>query len=136
MDAVATLDAIKASAEKIKCGDLQRFPEAASPGDYFRQGDVYITYLSAVPNDLVAVAKPERQLAPGNTQGSRHILDSLDGVKMFVKPNPTELDGPVLELTKERVVTHPEHGDVSLPCGVYATTYQRTFADELRRVKD
>lgn len=136
MNAVKELKSIRKSVEEIKNDKLQRFPEAASDGDTFRQGDVYITFRESLPAGWVAVEKPNAQLAPGTTQGSRHILDSLDGVKQFARSRPTGLQGPVLVLEKERIVTHPEHGDVSLPPGCYAITYQRAFAQELRRVAD
>ena len=80
--------------------------------------------------------KPATQLAPGTTKGSRHILDSVDGVAFYADPQADVLTGPVIETECERTVTHPEHGDVVLPAGVYAITYQRAYADELRRVAD
>lgn len=119
----------------------QQFPIAASPGDVFRQGDLYIRKLAKVPSRAVKapVAAPSEplQLAPGTTQGSRHIVDSREGVTVYNLEEPTALDGPILSLTKDRVVTHPEHGHVRLNAGdIYAITYQRAFAEELRRVQD
>ena len=82
------------------------------------------------------VDQPAAQLAPGTTRGSRHILDSLDGVELYIVKDADALTGPLVVTLKERVVTHPEHGDVILPPGCYAITYQRAYADELRRVAD
>ena len=127
---------IRDDAEKIKSNKTQRFPEAANDGDYWRQGDVYITYRDKLPPLAKADAKPNAQLAPGSTQGSRHILDSLDGVTMYQIDDASALQGPVLKVDTERTVTHPEHGNVVLPPGCYEITYQRAYAEELRRVLD
>lgn len=125
---------VRRSAEKIKNNETQRFPEAASIGDVVRQGDIYIQLIKALPDGIVKSNNP--QLAVGTTQGSRHILDSLDGVKLYNIKGATPLDGPVFKTTKERTITHPEHGDWILPAGCYKITYQRAFAEELRRQQD
>lgn len=111
-------------------------------GDEWRQGDVGIIRLSddfttRNSSQLIQTLNPSVKLAPGNTQGIRHCLDSLDGVEMFTLGNPTPLDGPILKTSKPRSILHPEHGDaVNLPPGCYAITYQRAFAEELRAVAD
>lgn len=134
--ATESFHSVQSSAESIKSDDTQRFPEAASAGDTFRQGDIYIEKIAAVPASAERVRKPDAQLAPGTTKGSRHVLDSLDGVTMYRVANPSPLDGPIIDVATEREVTHPEHGNVILPAGVYAITYQRAWADEIRRVAD
>jgi hypothetical protein len=80
--------------------------------------------------------KPSLQLAPGTSQGSRHCLESLEGITVFRLADQTPLDGPILEAPSGLRVNHPEHGDVTLRPGVYAVVYQRAFAEELRRVED
>lgn len=131
-----SFQSVQNSAEQIKNDQPQLFPAAASPGDCFRQGDVYIELLAELPPNRKLVEKPDPQLAPGTTKGSRHILDSLQGVEMWALASPTPLDGPLLRTTEERTITHPEHGNVILPPGIYGITYQRAYADELRRVAD
>ncbi len=136
MKTMQSLEKIRSSVEQIKNNETQRFPSAASHGDAFRQGDLYITCLNEVPEG--AKLKPtdyNAQLAPGDTQGSRHCL-SHSNVKMYTLAAPTALEGPVLEVTEEVTVTHPEHGHVVLPEGIYGITYQRSYAEELRRVQD
>lgn len=129
---------VSSTAERIKSDALQSFPEAASFGDTFRQGDVYITLIEAVPAGSQILKAVPKQLAPGKTQGSRHCLKSTRGVKAYALKEPNAYDGPVIELTKPNVITHPEHGDVSLPCGIYAISFQRTEDSEgrQRRVQD
>lgn len=138
LTAEKSLASVQSTAETIRSDQTQRFPEAASPGDTWRQGDVYIELLERVPAGAMAMKAKGRsaQLAPGTTQGSRHILDSLVGVTMYRLPEATVLDGPVIVTDRERTIEHPEHGNVVLPPGVYGITYQREFAEELRRVAD
>lgn len=134
MNAVEVFKEIKASAEAIKSDEQQQFPEAASAGDYWRQGDIYVTRLDDVP-DVFDNAPVELQLAPGTTKGSRHLL-SHSRVQMFVRPNADALTGPVFRNEEPVTVIHPEHGDIVCPPGVYSVTYQRAFAETLRAVRD
>lgn len=129
-----TIGDIQKTAERIKNDDPQRFPEAASPGDSFRQGDLYITLLERVPDNCKPMGKSRAQLAEGETQGSRHCLDSLEGVRMYERIGD-QLLGPVFCIeAPERTVTHPEHGNVTLPGNgrVYGVSYQRDL-DEMER---
>ena len=132
------VQAVADVAEKIKSDERQQFPAAASVGDFVRQGDVYITLLGGIPKGSTVEKQPSRQLAPGNTQGSRHCLSSLSGVEVYRLKDATPYDGPVLDVSKPVTITHPEHGDWSLPCGVYGISYQRTEDSEgrIRRVQD
>lgn len=135
LSAAKAMEQVQRRAEEIRNDQPQRFPEAASVGEFCRQGDIYLTLLADVPAGAKEI--PVRhQIAEGNTQGARHCLDARAGVRMFVLPNADVLTGPVLLLTEERTITHPEHGHWVLPAGVYGVTYQRQFADELRRVAD
>ncbi len=131
--AMKVFQQIKDRAEEIRTDKPQRFPDAASVGDFWRQGDVYVTKISKCHGKQ---CKGERQVAPGTTQGSRHVLDSLDGVQMYRVDGADALTGPQIRLTQERTLTHPEHGNLVLPPGCYSITYQRAYADELRRVAD
>jgi len=132
------IEQVQKTANKVAKRETQRFSEAASPGDTARQGDVYITALESVPRDCELQTDWNLQIAPGNTQGSRHILDSAGGVNCYSLKDATEFDGPVLEISQERTLTHPEHGNWILPCGVYAISYQRTedALERQRRVED
>lgn len=121
-------------AEAIK-NDEHQVAGSMSPGDAWAQGDILIVALDKVPNKSALVKQPVSQLAPGNTQGSRHCLDSLEGVQVW-EQKETPLDGPVIVSDREFTVTHPEHGDVTFQPGIYAVVYQRAFAEELRRVQD
>lgn len=110
---------------------------AMSAGDMHRQGDVYITRLDALPADAVKAEK-QAQLAPGTTQGSRHVINAahMRHCEFFALRQPTPLQGPIIRAKKPVEIQHPEHGHVTVPPGVYGITYQRQLADELRRVAD
>lgn len=135
-------------AEEIKNGDPITIA-TMSPGDSVRQGDIYVICLDVDPERASEFVG--RQLAPGVTQGSRHIVE---GECELFTPDPTsateiinrlvpstknvpQLFGPVIRTTGTVEVTHPEHANVTLPCdGSYLVTYQRAHADELRRQED
>ena len=134
--AVEAIDRIRERGESIASDQTQRFPEAASVGDFARQGDVYI--VKADPSDLEDLTKmtePVLQLAPGTNPGSRHILRSAEGVSMFSPRGSSELNGPLFRLECENELTHPEHANFILPPGCYRTTFQQS-AEEDRRVLD
>lgn len=135
------LSNLRLSAEKMHAAETERIG-TASPGDVVRQGDLYI----------VALAEPEhgaetneRQLAPGTTQGSRHVAsgdcviraERSEQLTALYPDVPSELIGPSIECRGDTTVTHPEHGDKVLPAGSnWAVVYQRAYADEILRVQD
>lgn len=111
-------------------------------GDEHRQGDLRIIrlpddYVTKNASRFVQEFKTSRQLAPGATQGSRHELSTLEGIKAYRLNGATDIDGPVIESDRPFDITHPEHGHaVNIPAGCYAFPGQRAYADELRRVAD
>jgi hypothetical protein len=112
--------------------------ETCSVGDAWAQGDLLITYLgTSKPNhDMKKMDSLPEQLAPGTTKGSRHGFQA-EKAKAFTLTNATPLEGPVLHCPQGLTVPHPEHGDVTLKePGWYAITYQRAYAEELRRIAD
>lgn len=138
MKAIEVMEQIEVAARAKAKPDRVRYGSLAV-GDKHWQGDVCLQRLGGNPVPMLGlkpIKKPQLQLAPGNTQGSRHCLDSLDGILLYTKPNPTPLDGPVIHADREFTVLHPEHGHVTLPAGDYAVTYQRQYAEELRAVAD
>lgn len=125
--------------DRVAPGLPASFTEAACAGDFGWQGDLKLTVLDKVPASQKKVAKPsdlDRQLVPGNTEGAKHCLDSLDGVALYRPSEWSEesLIGPTLKLTKDRVIMHPTHGHVTVLAGtIIGCTYQREFDAELRR---
>lgn len=115
---------------------VQQFPVAASYGDNVRQGDIYITLLKSIPKNAVEELEPSSQVAVGTTQGSRHCLQHMDGVTIFRLRDANVLQGPIVVLSAPNTLVHPEHGWWKLDAGIYSINYQRSHAEELRRVND
>lgn len=122
--------------DKIQPGQAARLSEAATVNDFARQGDLYLYVVVEIPTGYRRAEKPSRKLVPGNTEGAKHCLDSLDGVELYLPGewNEETLAGPCLKLAKERTVGHPVHGDISIPAGfTILCGYQREYDAELRR---
>lgn len=126
---------VQKHAEEIK-NDGEHTVANRSPGDMWAQGDIGILCLAELPNDAEFDPKPQSQLSPGNTQGSRHCIVDLPAVKIYRLKSATVLDGPIVDAPCGFKVDHPEHGAITMPPGVYGIVYQRSFAEELRRVQD
>ena len=89
VDIMVGMNRVTEAVEKIKNDMPQKFPEAASIGDAVRQGDVYIQLIepvTAAPEFYVEQKKVSYpvQLAPGNTKGSRHLLEESPGAVVYV----------------------------------------------------
>lgn len=109
----------------------ERFVRTMQIGDVARQGDIYIERVDDGYERGGEIA--DRQLAPGNSKGSRHVV--CDGPQVFEARSTDPLHGPVIVAKERFTVAHPEHADVSLPSGTYRVGYQldpRT----MRRVAD
>ena len=143
----AFIEKIQRHAERISAGDIEQvrpgmeasFTDACQPNDAIRQGDLYLIIVDAVPDGYERVVKPtktDRKLVPGNTEGSRHTLDSLAGVTLYHPKVWSEesLEGPCFVLTRRRKILHPTHGHIIIPAGfTILCRYQREFDKELQR---
>lgn len=125
-DSVESLDA--AATETIGSPSL---------GDVVRQGDLYLVCIDKLPSGKKI---EDRQLAEGNTQGSRHVVQ---GDVSIVTPDSAHpgidrvLCGPAFHCNEAAEVTHPEHGNKVLPKDTtWRVTFQRAHAEEMRRVQD
>lgn len=142
------ISAIKKSAEKMEAAQPAAIG-TASVGDVVRQGDLYLVCLDHLPEAAERVGK---KLAPGETQGSRHVASGecavyrpasattvaqLIGAVCRGANIPEQLVGPLVECLGETTIEHPEHGHRILPAGtVWAVVYQRAYGEEVRRVQD
>ena len=106
-------------------------------GKFVRQGDVYVVRVE--DSHKCGIALKERQVAIGNTQGSRHIAQSpaqlFEGVAAPPKWSERTFLGPVIKSDKEWVLDHPEHAQFQLPAGTFQICHQMD-ARTLERVKD
>lgn len=147
---MAAMSEILDYAQQIKAGELEqvrpgmplRFTEACQDNDRIWQGDLALTVCSKCPQNYVLADKPALQLVPGTTQGSKHCLEDLDGVTVYLPKewNDESLVGPWLSFSKEKTIVHPTHGPVTVPAGMSVLcTYQREWDKELqkdRRARD
>jgi hypothetical protein len=87
----------------------------------FRQGDIYVERISAVP--VGAARLPHLVLADGELTGHRHRIDGGTGAVLY------ELrDERFLEVVAEEVkLIHDEHGTIPLERGIYRVWRQREF---------
>lgn len=116
-----------------------------SPGDVVHQGDLTLVSIKKLPKSAKEIQ--EKQLATGNTKGSRHILENG---KVY-KANSNEICDLIKEVCpKSKVVgkytdivfltpsilTHPEHGDhVYETEGCIAVVHQRIWDQEEKERK-
>lgn len=106
-------------------------------GGVVRQGDIYLHRVA--DKHPRGKARKSRQLALGNTMGSRHVAAAP--AKVFegtAKPDWCEARtflGPCIVSDKPFTVTHPEHAHVELPAGTYQVTHQMD-ARTMERVRD
>lgn len=144
-----TLQQAREHSESIK-NDALKIHETFEPGDTSAQGDINVVCIRRLPNS--AKARKNRQLAEGDTQGSRHVLRDgavydadREELAALIKQAtgcevPAQYIGPVF--TGEggpSYLAHPEHGDQQFPAeSVCVTTYQRNLDQEEReqRVAD
>ena len=116
-------------------------------GEVAHQGDVYVWRVNK-HEDIYAFHKflggqlprgektTNRQVAPGVTPGSRHVVEGSN-VLIYDPPNGhSPLEGPTIEAEEEWRLPHPEHALHRFGAGTFVVTFQREFAEEMRRVAD
>lgn len=100
----------------------------------YRQGDVMIQKVKAIPASLPAVEREAGRLvlAHGEVTGHAHAVAEMDA-EMF-----SERDGVLyLRCPSGATVKHEEHAAVVLEPGVYRVTRQRQYnAGMVQRVAD
>lgn len=135
--AIETLTQIHDHGKNVADDSLQVIPNDLPVGQYIPQGDINIIRLGNVPENAIP-SEPSAQLAPGTTRGSRHCIkaDDLSKCRFFKLPNPNALQGPIIVFYEPVTIEHPEHGDQVWPECVVAVTYQRRYADEVKRIQD
>lgn len=133
--------------ESIINDEPRTFDDASFPiGSVAAQGDLYFIRIGKMPRG--SEVRVNRQLAEGNTQGSRHIVETgdvfdcqpeevLKAIQSVCK-GTTDLQsryiGPVFRTVEGLAdVVHPEHGDHFFRGEmILATVFQRSLDAELR----
>lgn len=122
---------VKEGRGTVAPGTAVEFPAAASVNDAIAQGDLLLKVVDSVPAGFSKVENlkdTDRQLVVGNTIGAKHALSHLNGVTLYRPAEWTaeSFIGPVFVCSQEVSVTHPVHGDVSVPAGtMIACEYQK-----------
>lgn len=126
--------------------DAPKLHATFEPGDVSHQGDLIIVCIGKLPKS--AKPRKDRQLAEGNTQGSRHVLERGELFDADAREVATlikaaagcevgiEYLGPVFVSPADPTaedLTHHEHGHQGFPAGaVCAVVYQRNLDAEER----
>jgi hypothetical protein len=105
-------------------------------GQVVRQGDIYIERVAALEGKGKAVQS--RQIAPGTSKGSRHIVIESEAVILWeTKPS---LDGKAafqigagIEAEGDVTVTHPEHAWIKIIGDKVKRFYQVWFQADFAR---
>ena len=152
MSATATMtpsDAVRNLRQKGESmkNDALKVHATFEPGDVSAQGDINIVCIRKLPE--TATPRQNRQLADGNTQGSRHVL--RDGQVYDCDAN--ELHRAILQEAKAEVpmnligpvftggaapayLEHPEHGHQQFPAdAICVVTYQRTLSLQGKEIR-
>lgn len=151
--------------EKINSGEAgtQVISNAVTEGDTARQGDVMITFIdlakfqSMLPHGTKPFkVSPSRAMVEGLTELSQHVMagdvtvyecatpevkNTLAQYLTGLTPNKAEvhaaLCGPIVHCHNNAELQHAKHGNFQIPDDrVVAITYQRAYAEEIRRQQD
>lgn len=138
------IEEIQRHAQKIASGEHDtirpgmpfRIPESWIVNEAVAQGDLVIRVIEEIRPGYELVSKPtkvDKQLVPGNTEGAKHCLDSVRGLKLY-RPSgwpqsaDGSLQGPIIVADRDVVIEHPKHGHVTIPKGrMVACDYDKEF---------
>lgn len=136
MKTITTENAIKKIQEAAKHLPEVRVITNMKIGEVVRQGDIYIERVSTISAKGKSVKS--RQLAPGTTKGSRHIVDESPSVTLWEsKPsldNKASFQvGPAIEARGDFSITHPEHAWIKFVVGKVSQCFQVWFQADFAR---
>ena len=138
--------ATPAPASEGLINDAPRLIEDFPVGTVFHQGDLIGVSIGSLPKS--AKPRANRQLADGDTQGSRHILtrgevfdcDANEVAALIKKANGCQVEaryiGPVYrspDNPTENDLQHPEHGDIGVGAGCIVAIVTQRNLDALER---
>jgi hypothetical protein len=117
-----------------------------TPTVHYRQGDVLIERIAAIPTTAQKQKRSKRViLAHGEVTGHHHCLEVADPADWWkegeIAPTlekPSTLAGEIfVSLNAGGAVTHDEHSRIELPAGNYRISRQREYSpEEIRNVAD
>jgi hypothetical protein len=133
---ITTETAIKQIQEAAKHLSEVRIITAMKIGEVVRQGDIYVERISSIATKVNPVKS--RQLAPGTTKGSRHIVDESPSVTLWESKPCLEGKaafqiGPAIEAKCDFSITHPEHAWIKFVVGKAPQFFQVWFQADFAR---
>ena len=105
--------------------------------DLYRQGDVLLVAIEAVPHNAETVKRSMRGLvlAEGEATGHAHVITD-DAAELVTADEAAELY-LLVHGTEAVELLHEEHATVLVPPGAYEVRRQREYTpEEIRRVTD
>lgn len=105
--------------------------------NHFRQGDVLVRDIAAIPADSTPVTNEQRiVLAYGEVTGHAHAIDP-DQAQEFSFAEAGGVVRRFLQVFEVAELKHEEHATIPLPSGFYEIIQQREFTPEaIRNVAD
>jgi hypothetical protein len=98
----------------------------------WRQGDVFISTVTAIPAEARKSPLPHGILVHGEVTGHSHRVADMKSASLFAGRVPTEMFLDVRETPAE--VVHEEHGTITLQPGLYRIWRQREYSPEAIRI--
>jgi hypothetical protein len=133
-----TLDRVQTSARQGLSPETRIVREDMIPyGKVIRQGDVYLRRLPIDEHVRHAGPAKTRQLAPGTSTGSRHVVTEDRGAQVLDRQDPGPLDGPLVLAPSGFYLSHPKHADIDCRApGCYEVTFPvDKHAEELGEIR-
>ena len=97
----------------------------------WRQGDIYIERIDRIPDGARKLG--HCVLAEGEVTGHKHQVVDIETAELYESSGKQYLEVK----TESAVVSHDEHGPVTLPKGTYVVWKQREYTpEEIRIVRD
>lgn len=98
---------------------------------HYRQGDVLVVAVDAVPESARPVARSAGRLvlAEGEATGHAHAITSPDAILL----RDEETDQRFLRLAAGAILGHEEHAPILLPAGTYEVRRQREYVPAVPR---
>lgn len=93
---------------------------------FFRHGDLLLKPVDSIPTDAIKLGT--HTLAEGEATGHHHTLTSGQ-VLVFAPATVTDDVAKYVEVqSPEAVLTHQEHGPITLPEGQYEMSIEREYS--------
>jgi hypothetical protein len=113
-------------------------PSVFAYGKWVRQGDVMIQRLELehgiedIKTGAATLKTDNRQVAPGDTKGSRHVVRE-NSAAVYMLKGADALTGPMIMAVDGFYLEHPTHADmdIRLP-GCYRVTFPRDLTGEAK----